>query len=265
MGRLYELWKGQDLKTKNKPIYNTCLNEEEKSSKRRIFPKIFKLDENNQYGFAMRKPLPIGIFKKEEHVYIEILNDSIGNFDPNAKTGEIFVLDVEFNGYDDPSKKMYIEVYPCIFQPKSKVSVDRRSVYQLLSTMRMGKKHNILKYAATEKTHATLDPKKRFSMFIDHIHFLIKRVGWTVTKIHHYHAFEQEPFKKDYILGNQKSRQEAVTRRDDVQGNFYKLLHNANFGFDCRDNSQNKSLHLIYDDYAKIEFINKYKSTKVQK
>ena len=140
MGRIYELWKGQDLKTKNKPIYNICLNEEEKSSKRRIFPKIFKLDENNQYGFAMRKPLPIGIFKKEEHVYIEILNDSIGNFDPNAKTGEIFVLDVEFNAYDDPSKKMYNEVYPCIFQPKSKVSVDRRSVYQLVSMMKMAKK-----------------------------------------------------------------------------------------------------------------------------
>ena len=64
--------------------------------------KIFKLDENNQYGFAMRKPLPIGIFKKEEHVYIEILNDSIGNFDPNAKIEEIFVLDIEFNAYDDP-------------------------------------------------------------------------------------------------------------------------------------------------------------------
>ena len=47
---------------------------------------------------------------------------------------------------------MYNEVYPCIFQPKSKVSVDRRSVYQLLSTMRMGKMDNILKYAATENS-----------------------------------------------------------------------------------------------------------------
>ena len=53
---------------------------------------------------------------------------------------------------------MYNEVDHCIFQPKSKVSVDRRSVYQLLSLMKMGKKDNILKYAATEKTHATLDP-----------------------------------------------------------------------------------------------------------
>ena len=97
----------------------------------------------------MTKPVPIGIFKKEEHVDIEILNASIANFNPNAKIGEIFIVDIEFNAYGDPRKKMYNEVYPCIFQPKSKVSVDRRSVYQLLSTMRMGRKDNILKSAAT--------------------------------------------------------------------------------------------------------------------
>ena len=158
MGRLHKLWKGQDFKTENKPIYNICLNREEKSSKRRIFSKIFKLYKNNQHGFAMMKPLPNSIFKKEEHVDIEILNASIANFDLNAKIGEIFVVDIEFNTYNDPRKKMYNEVDHCIFQPKSKVSVDRRSVYQFLSLMKMGKKDNILKYAATEKTHATLDP-----------------------------------------------------------------------------------------------------------
>ena len=89
MGRLYKLWKGQDLKTENKPIYNICLNGKEKSSKRRIISKIFiKLDENNQYALTMMKPLPIGVFKKEEHVDIEILNASIANFDLNAKIGE---------------------------------------------------------------------------------------------------------------------------------------------------------------------------------
>ena len=210
----------------------------------------------------MTKPVPIGIFKKEEHVDIEILNASIANFNPNAKIGEIFIVDIEFNAYGDPRKKMYNEVYPCIFQPKSKVSVDRRSISQLLSTMRIGKKDNILKYAATEKTHATLESKKRFPMFIDHLHFLTKRAGWTVTKVHHYYTFEQEPFKKDYILGNQISRQEAVARGDDFQGNFYKLLNNSNFGFDCRDNLQNKSLHLIYDENAKIAFISKYEGYK---
>ena len=43
-----------------------------------------------------------------------------------------------------------------------------------------------------------------------------------------------------------------------MQANFWKLLNNANFGFDCRDNSQNKILHLTYDEQAEIEFIKKY-------
>ena len=99
-------------------------------------------------------------------------------------------------------------------------------------------------------------------MFIDYIHFLTKQAGWPVTKVYNCYTFEQEPFKKDYILGNQKSRQEAVARGSDVQGSFYKLLNNANFGFDCRDNLQNKTLHLIYDVNAKIELINKYEGFK---
>ena len=42
----------------------------------------------------------------------------------------------------------------------------------------------------------------------------------------------------------------------------WKLLNNSNFGFDCRDNSQNKSLHLIYDEDVEIKFLTKYKGYK---
>ena len=222
-----------------------------------MFSKTFKLDENNQYEFAMTKPLQLGMFNKESSVSMDILNKSVENFDPNAKIGEIFVVDIEFDPYNDPRKKMYNEVFPCIFEPKSKDPVDRR-VYQLPSTMSTGKRENILKYKATEKTHVILRPKKRFPMYIDHIHFLTKRAGWKVTKVHLYYSFEQEPFKKEYILGNQRTRQEASVRGDDVQANFWKLLNNANFGFDCRDNSHNQSLHLIYDGNAEVGFISKY-------
>ena len=47
-----------------------------------------------------------------------------------------------------------------------------------------------------------------------------------------------------------------------MQANFWKLSNNANFGFGYRNNSQNKSLHLIYDEQAEIEFINKYEGYK---
>ena len=126
--RLYDLFKQENLNSCNKPIYSLRLDEEEQSKKRKVFSKIFKLDENNQYGFAMAKPLPIGVFKKEPHIDMDILHEAIKNFNPNAKIGEIFVVDIEFSAYNDPREKMYHEVFPCIFKPKSKVSVDRRSV-----------------------------------------------------------------------------------------------------------------------------------------
>ena len=77
---------------------------------------------------------------------------------------------------------MYNEGFACIFESKCKVPVDRR-IYQLLLTMRTGKRENILKHKATEKTHLILPPKKRFPMYIDHIHFLTKWVRWKVTKV----------------------------------------------------------------------------------
>ena len=63
--RLYDLFKQEDLKSSNKPIYSLRLDVEDQSKKRRVFSKIFKLYENNQHGFAIRKPLPIGTFKKK--------------------------------------------------------------------------------------------------------------------------------------------------------------------------------------------------------
>ena len=129
--------------------------------------------------------------------------------------------------------------------------MDRRNVYQLLFTMRTGERDSILKYKATKKTQATFT-------LIDHIHFLTEKTGWKITKVHLYYTFEYEPFKKEYILGNQRARQEAVARGDDLQANFRKLVNNAYFGFDCRGNSRNKYLHLIYDENVEVEFISKY-------
>ena len=138
------------------------------------------------------------------------------------------MVDIEFDAYDDPRKKMYNEVFPCIFEPKSKVPVSSRRVYQLLSTMTIGKRGDVLKFKVTEKTHATLLPKETFPMFIDHIHFFTTRAGWKIANVQQYYTFKQESFKKEYILRNQESRQAEVGRDNDVLANFWKLLNNAN-------------------------------------
>ena len=80
-------------------------------------------------------------------------------------------------------------MYPCISEPKTKVPADERSVYQLLSNMGVGKEDNIFEFLVTEKTHATLKPKKLFLIFIDHMDFLTKRADWKVTKVYSHFAF----------------------------------------------------------------------------
>ena len=104
MDKLYPLWKEEDLKSCHKPIYNDRLDAQEGSRKRRVFSKVFKLDENNQYGFAMTKAFLIGISKKQSNPNMETLESSLKNFDPNAKIGEVFVVDIQFDTYDDPRK-----------------------------------------------------------------------------------------------------------------------------------------------------------------
>ena len=46
-------------------------------------------------------------------------------------------------------------------------------------------------------------------MYLEHLSFVIKWAGWRVTKIYSHFTFEQECFKNNFILMNQKSRQEA--------------------------------------------------------
>ena len=44
-------------------------------------------------------------------------------------------------------------------------------------------------------------------MYLEHLAFVIKTVGWKVTKTHAHLTFEQKHFKEKFILMNQKSRQ----------------------------------------------------------
>ena len=49
---------------------------------------------------------------------------------------------------------------------------------------------------------------------------------WNVTKIYSHCTFEQSRFKRDFVLMNQRSRQNAKNTIE----SFFKLMNNANFG-----------------------------------
>ena len=89
-------------------------------------------------------------------------------------------------------------------------------------------------------------------MYLEHLCFVITWAGQHVTKIYSHLTFEQECFEKNFILMNQKSRLEA---KNSVEKDFYKLVNNSNFGYDCRNNLDNCQFVPTFDELKEITYL----------
>ena len=61
---------------------------------------------------------------------------------------------------------------------------------------------------------------------------------------------------------NQKSHQES---KNSIEKDFYKLVNNLKFGYDCRNNIDKCKFVPIFDAYNEITFINRYHNIFDQK
>ena len=55
------------------------------------------MDENNQYGQAMAKPLPYGCIKKQENPEITEFKRILDKISHNDNIGHLFIVDIKFN------------------------------------------------------------------------------------------------------------------------------------------------------------------------
>ena len=67
------------------------------------------MDENNQYGQAMRKPLPHGCIKKMKTPSLLELNRILRSISHEDKIGHLFVADIKF--HDKILKQCYLTKY----------------------------------------------------------------------------------------------------------------------------------------------------------
>ena len=102
--------------------------------------------------------------------------------------------------------------------------------------------------------HATMFPRKFIRLYLEDLSLLIKRCCWRVTKIYTHYTLEQARFKRDFVLMNQKSRQNA---KNAIKKDYFKLMSNANFGFDYRSNVNNVTFEPIIDKINEISYIKK--------
>ena len=188
----FKAYKRDDLKI----IYSLKLDDEESFSKKRVITKIIKLDENNQYGYAMTRPMPTGCIKQNNSpswLEFNLLLEKVSLEDP---IGHLFVVDIEFDEENATEKQyMYNEIFPPIIEKEKILETNERSLFQLLELFdqRDGKPKS---YRCTAKSHATMFPKNCIPLYIEDLRFLIKRAGWIVTKLYSHFTFEKVLLKR---------------------------------------------------------------------
>ena len=88
-------------------------------------------------------------------------------------------------------------------------------------------------------------------MYLEQLAFVIKKADWQVPNLYFHYTFKQDSFKNDLILMNQRSRQNA---KNAIEKDFYKLMNNSNFGYDCRNNRDNCQFVPILDELQEITY-----------
>ena len=165
------------------------------------------------------------------------INKLIESVDLKDDIGHLFVVNLFFNAKNANEKQLlYQEVFPPVIEKQKILEAYERSTYQLLELFDKTKEEP-KSYRCTPKSHANLFPKTFILLYLEDLRFLIKRFGWKVTKIYSHFTFEQSCVKREFVLTNQRKKQEA---KSSIEKDFYKLINNANFGNDCRDNRNNK-------------------------
>ena len=140
------------------------------------------MDENNQYGMAMTKPLPYGCIKKQPYPPSMLeFNNIFDRISHEDSIGHLFVVDIKLNEIN-PKKLLFNEIYPPIFEKNKKMDPYERSTLQLMNiVVRNEEKDTVNSFPYNSKTHSTLKEKKFILLYAEDLHFLVTRAGWLVT------------------------------------------------------------------------------------
>ena len=121
-----------------------------KAEKKRFITKILKLDENNQYGHGMAKPLPTGCIKDDSYSSWTTFNLLLEKVNFEDKIGHLFVVNIVFDSDNATEKELaYNEIYRPIIEKQTIIDPCERSVYQLVVQYFEGTNGNPLAYRGT--------------------------------------------------------------------------------------------------------------------
>ena len=86
-------------------------------TKKRVITKILKLDENNQYGHGMTKPLPTGCIKDNDDISWETFSFLLEKVSFEDAIGHFYIVDIEFDTKNATEREFaYNGIYPPIIE-----------------------------------------------------------------------------------------------------------------------------------------------------
>ena len=102
INQIFKVFKRHDLKL----VYKVKFDDQKKHEKKRVVTKILKLDENNQYGYSMTKPLPSSCTKENKNFSWVDINILIESVDLADKIGHFFVVYILFDAKNAKEKQL---------------------------------------------------------------------------------------------------------------------------------------------------------------
>ena len=100
----FRVYKRNGLKT----IYKIKFDKENVYHERRVITKILKLDENNQYGYAMTKPMSTSYIKEHPSPTMLKFNLLLESVNLDDEIGHLFVVEIELDEKNTTSEIYYI-------------------------------------------------------------------------------------------------------------------------------------------------------------
>ena len=137
-----------------------------KNNQKTFQKKTLKMDENNQPGQAMMKPLPYWCIKRQEHLpNLVEFNKILDRISHEDKIGYLFIVDIKFHNIN-PKTLLFNEIYPPIFEKKSKkwshIKGQPSSLWVLFKAMRI---------PIHLRKHSTLRKKTFIHLYAEDLHF----------------------------------------------------------------------------------------------
>ena len=177
------------------------------------------LDDNNLYGWAMSKKLPVNGFKWLDNDKIN--EEFIKNYNENDKKGYILEVDVKY------PKKLH----------------DLHSDLPFLSERMAINK--------CKKLVSNLYDKKKYVVHIKSLKQALNH-GLKLKKIHRIIEFNQEAWLKPYIDMNTELRKLA---RNDFEKDLFKLMNNSVFGKTMENIRKHRDIKLVTTDKKRSKLV----------